>query len=199
MLTVLQRGPNRQWPNSRPTPTWKCLCDCGTETTVNASDLARGHTQSCGCLHEVARAEASVRHGRTGTYEHDVWVGMQQRCFNPKNRAYPRYGGRGITVCERWRTFENFLADMGEAPDGCTLDRRDNDGPYAPENCRWATRSEQGRNRGVNRIVEYAGERITLVELSERTGIPYGRLCWRAQHGHSGESLIAPRRKNQWG
>ena len=145
------------------------------------------------------KREKLRRHGKTRTREHTIWVGMRQRCKNQNNMAYRHYGGRGITVCERWSVFENFLADMGEAPVGASIDRIDNDGPYAPHNCRWGTTKEQARNRSVNRIVSVNGDEITLIELAERTGIPYRRLCWRAQQGYTGDQLTAPKKKNQWG
>ena len=127
-------------------------CDCGTVTDlVYPGHLKSGATVSCGCWgHEAARA-ARTTHGHSvggklsPTYL--SWSGMLARCTNPKNKAYPRYGGRGITVCERWRSFENFLTDMGERPVGTTIDRAENDEGYRPGNCRWATPLEQRHNQ----------------------------------------------------
>lgn len=129
---------------------WRCACDCGGEIVTMGENLRENRarrTRSCGCLHR----DRITKHGHMGrgaaspTYR--SWLSMIQRCTNPKVAGFDGYGGRGIRVCLRWRSFENFLADMGERPDGRSIDRIDNDGDYERGNCRWATRSEQQRNK----------------------------------------------------
>lgn len=128
---------------------WLCRCDCGTEKVVSSGGLREGSTVSCGCYRAERKPPSTLSHGqardRTPTYH--SWDGMIQRCTNPNNTHWSYYGGRGISVCDRWRVFANFLADMGDRPPHLTLDRINNEGNYEPGNCRWATRSEQQYNR----------------------------------------------------
>lgn len=147
-------------PEGRTDRHYRCRCDCGKEFVTRGNSLSSGHTKSCGCWREEVRAATartrSLVHGHTVGREesptHGSWAAMFDRCENPKDAAYYRYGGRGITICDRWREpngqgFANFLKDMGERPDGRSIDRIDNDGNYEPGNCRWATHSQQMKNR----------------------------------------------------
>lgn len=153
---------------------WVCSCDCGGTTIAKTDKLKSGRKISCGCRHGCA-THGHTR-GRKASLTFSSWSAMLERC---KGNAY--YKRKGITVCERWHQFENFLADMGERPSiEHTLDRYpDQLGNYETDNCRWATRKQQGNNRVTTRYFDYAGERFTLSELSERTGIPQERLRHR--------------------
>jgi hypothetical protein len=124
---------------------WLCRCDCGTEIEVMGESLSARNTRSCGCLKQDSGGVRKHMMSRSKTYI--AWSNAKARCSNPNHPSFKHYGARGISVCERWQeSFENFLADMGEAPEGLELDRTNNDGNYEPSNCRWVTRSEQCRN-----------------------------------------------------
>ncbi len=181
---------------------YKCQCACGNEVTVVKYSLLAGGTLSCGCLQKDNAPGAKIIHGHTSagytskTYR--VWSSMKDRCLNPSIRNYPRYGGRGIKVCDRWlESFEDFLADMGEKPDGLTLDRRDNDGDYTPENCRWATRKEQQNNMIRNHLITYQGRTQTLTQWAEELKINMCTLRSRLElYGWSvSDALTIPVRK----
>lgn len=133
---------------------WQCQCDCGGSTVTTSLKLRNGHTNSCGCLRQRA-SQSLVTHGqanKTPTYR--TWKEMRQRCLNPNSDKFKWYGGRGISICERWNSFANFLADMGERPSGMTIDRICNDGNYEPSNCRWATQLDQTRKQAKNVLTE---------------------------------------------
>lgn len=161
---------------------WLFRCDCGSEKAIRRRNVERGLSRSCGCLQKERTSAAKATHGHSQggriTPEFQAYRSMMARCYRKSNIRYEQYGGRGITVCEEWRTsFAAFLADMGLRPDNSySLDRMDNDLPYSAENCRWATRTEQMRNRSCNLWVKLEGARITLAEAADRSGIPYPTL-----------------------
>jgi hypothetical protein len=177
---VISRAEN----NSSGRACWLCRCICGTERVLAGILLRNGHSQSCGCFKREQIIVRSTKHGHnpangptSATYY--SWASMINRCTNPRNKSFPRYGGRGIIVCERWFDFRNFLADMGEKPNGrLSLDRIDNNGNYERDNCRWATRKEQARNTRRNRTLN--GQTKSITEWAEIYKLPrwiiYDRL-----------------------
>lgn len=184
-------------PGPRSRSRWVCRCECGIEMVAEGSNLATGNTKSCGCLKRDVTAKNSTRHGyaRSGNRapEYEIWGAMIQRCRNPNNQNFYRYGGRGIQVCERWLQFENFIADMGHRPSAdLTIERIRNNEGYGPGNCLWATMSEQNRNTRKNRYFETPAGRLPLWEASEISGIPAAVLWKRARRGWAAHRMFDP-------
>lgn len=159
---------------------WRCVCECGEFVVTHSVSLRKGSTKSCGCLRREVTAAKTLTHGATNTREYTSWKAMRQRCLNTNHHQYADYGGRGITVCDRWSTFAGFLADMGSRPEGTSLDRIDVNGSYEPSNCRWATTHQQGSNRRNTIYVDG----FDLKLIAEVVGVPYSTLysrLWRAK------------------
>lgn len=168
---------------------WLCRCDCGQERKVEGFALRSGHTRSCGCLQREEVSKYTSKHGwaRDNAPHHPlytVWQSMRNRCQNPRFVDYHNYGGRGIRVDDVWNDFERFRSDMEPTwKPGLMLDRKDNDGPYSPWNCRWATRAEQMSNTRRNRRVVYMGRNQTITQWATEFGLTHKVLSYRLKAG----------------
>ena len=183
---------------------WKCVCDCGNERIVLTTQLNRGVTTKCSACGKKAQAENAIkvsksRHGMVNTHLWMSWYGMRVRCYEPKTNGYENYGGRGITVCDEWKnSFENFRdwALSHGYKDGLTIDRIDVNGNYEPSNCRWATNKEQSNNKRNNHVLELSGEKHTISEWSEITGINKNTIHSRVvKYGWSVERALTEKPK----
>lgn len=154
---------------------WKCVCECGLEKNIQSHKLINGETKSCGCL----RKEIITKHNRWGEPEYRAWSKMLDRCNNNKSKEYKDYGGRGINVCDKWLKFNGFFEDMGEKPNGTSIDRINNNGNYCKENCRWATNKEQQNNKRNNINITYKNRTQTLAQWSRESGIGRSTLINR--------------------
>ena len=161
---------------------WNCLCDCGNSGIVSGMVLRDGRSKSCGCLMKEQAKARMTTHGHSFTRTYSIWSGMVNRCANPSQPSYKEYGGRGIKVCKKWRRFSGFLADMGDAPEGKTLDRIDNDKGYSKKNCRWSTGHEQAMNRRVRKI-QWRGETHTIGQWALILGVDRSNLHHRLLRG----------------
>lgn len=199
-LTVIERAENKKDGRAK----WLCQCDCGKTTVTTGTNLRTGVTKSCGCYMiecETARIkEICTTHGKSHTRLYKTWRNMKQRCYNPNNTYYHRYGGRGITVCADWK--QNFKAFYDWAmtsgyQDDLSIDRINNDKGYSPDNCRWATRKVQERNKSRNRLVELNGKTKTLAEWCEIYAVDYDKARSCLRYGGSPEEALGlvPRKK----
>ena len=168
MLTVIEKIDN----NPKGVIMWKCLCDCGNETIVRGGNLKSGMVKSCGCLRHKSK---TVTHGKSKTKLYHIWNGMKNRCYNKNSKSYKNYGGRGISICSDWLSFESFSkwANENGYSDGLTIERIDNDGNYCPDNCTWITKGEQAQNRRMCRKITYNGKTQTLMQWCHELNVDY--------------------------
>lgn len=182
------------------TKAW-CICVCGCEKLVRQERLRNGTSKSCGCQ----RLANLITHGRTtkefraSSHEYWIWNSMLDRCFNKNNRGYNNYGGRGITVCERWLKFENFYSDMGTKPPGKSIERRDNNLGYFPDNCYWATRHEQAKNTRRNRMITVDGVTKCISEWARELGISHSAIILRIKYGWSEKLAVTTPKNGKYG
>lgn len=174
---------------SRTPIRWKCLCDCGNYHSVLSSNLTSGNVKSCGCVHKIGNPV----HGKCYTRVYRIYAKIKRRCLVADDIAYPNYGGRGITICDKWKndflSFYEWAMTNGYS-DELTIDRIDNNKGYCPENCRWTDYKNQNNNTRRNRYITYKGEIKTLKQWCEEFQISYKRTHWRLQHGWSFEEAI---------
>lgn len=188
-LTVIGRNPVN---TNNGKPRWNCVCVCGNNVTIASSNLISGSQKSCGCWRKENMSISRKTHGESKTPEYNAWVSMKKRCYNDTSENYINYGGRGIEVCERWKdSYENFIEDMGHRPTNShSLERKENNSNYGPDNCVWATPIDQANNRRSNTYFEYNGEKLTIAQLSRKTGISYDTLLNRLENRSTVEEAI---------
>jgi hypothetical protein len=186
--TVLERS---ELPRAKRGVRWDCVCDCGTRRAVNSCALLRKQPGSCGCRRRELAQARLTKHGLSRTPEYRAWCNVRDRCENPRSVSYPYYGARGVTVCERWQDFENFLADMGPRPSSAySIERDDPFGNYEPGNCSWATIEAQARNKRRILSLVYNGQRLGLKDVTRMTGISYHTLRRRLELGWTDEQTV---------
>ena len=164
---------------------WLCQCDCGNTKKIRIDAITSSRVKSCGCLQKewAAKGLAFKKHGNSTSKTYASWQGMKSRCYSPKNKDYRHYGGRGIAVSPQWvDSYETFVADMGEASKGMTIERIDCNKDYTKENCTWVHKSKQNNNKRTSIIVEWGGDKMCLMELSIKTGVNYDYIRYRLQN-----------------
>lgn len=185
-LTVISRVDDHITPSGYHRIMWLCHCECGNDTIVASQELRNGDTKSCGCYERECKTKRATTHGLSKTRLHSVWKGMLARCYNKNHKNYNDYGGRGISVCNEWQTdFKSFYdwAVLSDYNDKLTLERKNVNESYCPDNCCWVDRVAQANNRRNNIIISYNGEAHNLKWWSDYTGIYYGTLYNRIKNG----------------
>lgn len=181
-LLVQSRAEN----NSSGSATWNCLCDCGEMRRIAGTSLRAGRHKSCGCMSPRFTAERLTTHGASKTSTYRIWHGMKLRCSTKaRGRTRKNYYAKGIRVCERWMAFQAFISDMGERPDGMTIERIDGSKGYQPDNCRWATLKEQANNTTKNCWLSHNGDTFTVSGWAERLSMNPNTLLYRLRRGWS--------------
>lgn len=198
-LTAVEEATITHASSPRVWPAFVCECECGSRITVQKYDFLRGHTKSCGCMKSEKLRNANTAHGHaqrgSKTAEYTVWARMRQRCNDPNDPGYAAYGAKGIGYDPRWNDFAVFLADMGPRPEGASIDRINNDFGYSKDNCRWATRAEQSRNRKFCHRITYQGRTMTLAEWAREIGVSWAALRIRLRKGEPLDRALRPK----WG
>lgn len=186
-LVVLRR----EGKNISEQATWRCKCDCGKESVVAGATLRAGKVVSCGCYHAENTGNIFRTHGHSQLGIYRSYKEMKRRCSDPRHIGWEVYGGRGIRVCDRWMVLENFIQDMMPTwKEGLSIERKDTDGPYSPENCYWATMLEQNNNKRNNVRIEYKGETLTTAQWARKLGMSLPAFSDRLKRGWSVEKAI---------
>lgn len=188
--TVLRRAESYISKTGSRQSRWLCRCDCGNERIVFSQSLKSGNSLSCGCYQK----ETATSHGKKNTRLYGIWHNIKWRCFNSNCSHYPRYGGRGITMCDEWKNdFQSFYdwAMANGYEDKLSIDRIDNDGNYCPENCRWVSAKEQANNRRRNNCITALGITRTISEWENKTGISRQTIQWRINHGWEPDDAVS--------
>lgn len=173
---------------------WDCLCDCGARRSVFGAALRSGNTKSCGCKKSEDTHRRNITHGMSRSDLYAVWCSMKARCHRPSDADFHLYGGRGISVCDRWKnSFTAFVSDMGPRPDGFSVERIDNQKGYSPGNCKWASSKEQSANRRVTRYLTFGGVSRPLLEWAALLGIKPCTIYQRLHGGASDEDALNTR------
>lgn len=193
-LTVISLHGFRTYKCGQRKRLWLCVCECGKRKVILEPALKNGCSRSCGCLRREESSKRHFIHGLSGSAKYLVWQNMIKRCQNQTASGFNRYGGRGIKVCQRWKSFQLFWEDMGKTwRPGLTIERKNNNGNYVKTNCIWATPKLQARNRRSNRIITFQNVSCTLAEWSERTGFKPMTIAARLKRGWSlSDSLTQP-------
>lgn len=190
-LKVISQGKTVLSAAGNPRSRWLCVCSCGASVTVDTAKLNNGHTKSCGCLYRESRKTCNVSHGMRKTRTYRIYAGIKNRCNNSKDSKYHLWGGRGITVCKEWQdSFTAFFADMGEAPEGKSIDRINNELGYFKDNCRWATPMEQANNLRTTLRFSCYGLNATISEWADLLGVSRNVIKLRLKHSDDFTEIV---------